>query len=124
MNLDWLLSRRIPSIRFITALEKAFGQAWFDGALSFVDGRFKGEAESQPLPFWILQFWHNLHDIISVKRQWEQAAEWLNRAERMGGDQNATLRQDACHVQDSFSWLEWNGPVRALGANIVTSELA
>lgn len=70
-----LLSRPIPPKTFITKLESALGQAWFDGAKSVVDVRFNNGTER--FPFWIIAFWRQLADLVQKQNIWREGTRWL-----------------------------------------------
>ena len=70
-NPDCLVTREIPSPKFLKRLDEAFGQAWFDGAKSIVDPRFN---ESQDrLPLWTLGFWKRMVSLVQSQAKWAES---------------------------------------------------
>jgi len=89
-------------------LEVAFGQAWFDGARSIQDKRFK----LSWLPLWVVLFWKGMADALEKRSAWQAAAEWVNR----WGKEKELLHEADC-VHEMMTSLSWGVKVSALGAN-------
>jgi len=83
-----LAVRHIPPRTWLQQLEVAFGQAWFDGARSIQDERFK----SSRLPLWVVSFWKGMADALEKRSAWQAAAEWVDR----WGKEKELLREADC----------------------------
>jgi hypothetical protein len=65
-DLTHLATRPIPSKVWINALEKAIGQAWFDGKQSIMDVRYKNSR----LPLYVLSYWREMSDVLEKRAIW------------------------------------------------------
>ncbi|KAI0363681.1 hypothetical protein BV20DRAFT_957785 [Pilatotrama ljubarskyi] len=108
-------SRSIPPATYLAKLKDAFGQAWFDGARSIVDFRFKYSR----LPLYALSYWEEMARIISKQTAWQRAQEWVTQ----WASQYA-LVDLARQVQDVMERLAWGAELRALGAATSVETLA
>ncbi|KIJ45455.1 hypothetical protein M422DRAFT_250768 [Sphaerobolus stellatus SS14] len=120
-TLPWLLSRTVPSLKFLKALENAIGQAWFDGAKSFIDGQFQLETRTTSLLFWVISWWHEVHTLYEVRKRWQNTVAWLKEKAALKGPSHKETQDNMKAILESFSWLEWNGTMQ-LSATI--SEIA
>ncbi|KAG1883682.1 hypothetical protein F4604DRAFT_1920193 [Suillus subluteus] len=66
------LDRSLPPLSLSTQLLNTFSQAYHDGVKSVKDPRFLGN-----LPFWVVQYWHDLGCAIAAKERWSLARDWL-----------------------------------------------
>jgi hypothetical protein len=107
-DLACLAVRHIPPRTWLQQLEVAFGQAWFDGARSIQDERFK----SSRLPLWVVSFWKGMADALEKRSAWQAAAEWVDR----WGKEKELLREADC-VREMMTSLSWGVKVSALGAD-------
>ncbi|KAG1843041.1 hypothetical protein F4604DRAFT_1938376 [Suillus subluteus] len=67
------LDRSLPPLSLSTQLLNTFSQAYHDGVKSVKDPRFLGN-----LPFWVVQYWHDLGCTIAAKERWSLARDWLS----------------------------------------------
>ncbi|CDO76140.1 hypothetical protein BN946_scf185027.g3 [Trametes cinnabarina] len=114
-GLEALTSRPLPPDDFVRKLQKAFGQAWFSGALSVVDGRFK----SSRLPLSALTYWTEMGLIVDKKATWKRALEWLTRWER-----SPDFLKEADHARLLMGSLSWSTRIQALGSDTSAENLA
>lgn len=106
-------TRPIPPAAYIRKLEAAFGQAWFDGAQSIVDHRYKNCC----LPLNVLTYWSEVSAVWEARRAWKTAEEWARgwakeldiRVSVKEGLQQEEIRK----VMDS---LPWGADLRCIGA--------
>jgi hypothetical protein len=106
-NLTCLATRPIPPKAWLTAVETAFGQAWFDGKVSIVDFRYK----SSRFPLWVLSYWKELANSLEKRAVWKAADQWL---EKWGKDEEISDEVDK--VRDMMGCLNWGSDVTTLGA--------
>ena len=107
-DLSCLTTRPIPPKVWINTLEKAFGQAWFDGKQSIMDVRYKNSR----LPLWVLLYWREMSDVLEKWATWKKAEEWLTR----WGKHGETLEQ-ADQVREMMASLNWGSDITVLGAS-------
>lgn len=107
-DLTVLKTRPIPPQQWLHDAVAAFGQAWFDGARSIVDWRFK----QSRLPFWVLTYWQALQEPIRDQAQWNVAQEWLDLHSRGKAHVDAAGR-----VLSSMHALSWGAEITALNSN-------
>ncbi|KAH9855569.1 hypothetical protein C2E23DRAFT_813848 [Lenzites betulinus] len=110
-----LALRPVPSPHFLAGLQKAFGQAWFSGALSLVDYRFKNSR----LPLWALGYWSEVSIAITKVAVWRAAVSWLNGRENLPG-----LEKDAVRAHTYLGQLAWTGRLRIGGGTADIQTLA
>ncbi|KAG1849409.1 hypothetical protein F4604DRAFT_1687439 [Suillus subluteus] len=67
------LDRSLPPLSLSTQLLNTFSQAYHDGVKSVKDPQFLGN-----LPFWVVQYWHDLGCAIAAKERWSLARDWLS----------------------------------------------
>lgn len=115
-DLPAIRTRPLPHPQFVQKLQKAFGQAWFSGALSIVDGRFKDSR----LPLYVITYWMEMTFIYEKKACWLQADVWLRRYE--GRDD--ALVQEGELVRVSMGSLAWGLRLKALEADTGADTLA
>ncbi|KAF5341928.1 hypothetical protein D9611_001095 [Ephemerocybe angulata] len=77
---DVFFSKSIPSPDHVNLLDKAYGQAWLDGAKSIVDRRVVNTMER--LPVWTITVWKVLLGIKGAQREWNRALKWLESEEK------------------------------------------
>lgn len=106
-DITCLKTRPIPPKEWLDKLEKAFGQAWFNGAWSIVDPRYK----SSHLPLWVLTYWREMKSVIEKRSIWQSAEAWLARWGKEGKE-----LEEADRVWEMMSSLTWGLDVTALGA--------
>ncbi|KAH7906400.1 hypothetical protein BJ138DRAFT_1016289 [Hygrophoropsis aurantiaca] len=95
-----LLTRKIPPGDWIHKLDKALGQAWFDGKISLVDFRYGKESR---LPLWTIAYWKEMSIILKKRKIWQSAHQWLS--------QTSQNRRTPC-LAESDSALERMGEMR------------
>lgn len=100
---------------FIEKLEKRFGQAWFDGARSVVDSRYK----LSRLPLYTLAYWREMSRVIEKHSRWRLTSTWLNRYIQQP-EHNALAKK----VHGVLETLAWGGDLRAYGAATTMDSLA
>ncbi|KAH7918522.1 hypothetical protein BV22DRAFT_1051683 [Leucogyrophana mollusca] len=71
-----LETRKIPPAEWIQKIEKALGQAWFDGARSLVDWRYGKDLR---LPLWAITYWKEMSIVLKKRRIWQGANQWLTQ---------------------------------------------
>ncbi|KII84575.1 hypothetical protein PLICRDRAFT_167537 [Plicaturopsis crispa FD-325 SS-3] len=113
-NVDFLLTRPIPSQDFLYKLEDAFGQAWFDGHLSIIDHRFNNGMDR--LPLWSLTVWKELQYRIRARSKWAKSDKWLN-TESSSPDVKAALEQ----ARSCFRFVPWQAEIGSLRGVYTTS---
>jgi hypothetical protein len=96
-------------------LEKDFGQAWFDGARSIKDKRFKDSR----LALCALSYWKEMRVIIEKRAIWQAADEWLARWGKNGEE-----LEEADRARELMSCLPWGQNITALGAGCPKENLA
>jgi hypothetical protein len=74
-NIDFLISRPIPSDDFIHNLKKLLLQAWLDGTQSIVDQRYNDGHDR--LPLWIITYWNDMSQVVSARTSWSKCERWL-----------------------------------------------
>lgn len=114
-DLAMLLKRPIPSDDFIRKLQKVFGPAWFSGARSIVDARYKYSR----LPLAALTYWTEMSIILKKRAAWKQAESWLTRWEREVG-----FLDEADHARILMGSLSWTARIQALGSDTGAENLA
>ncbi|KAI0828201.1 hypothetical protein BC628DRAFT_1417790 [Trametes gibbosa] len=102
-----LAQREIPSPPFLAGLQKAFGQAWFSGAQSLKDYRFKDSR----LPLWALGYWSEASIIVAKKAVWHHAVSWLNGREAL-----SRLGESAGRARACLGKLTWRGRLHVGGS--------
>ncbi|KAI0664773.1 hypothetical protein C8Q70DRAFT_904467 [Cubamyces menziesii] len=113
VGITW--SRPIPPPPFLKDLESAFGQAWFDGAQSIVDSRYK----QSRLPLHALTYWSEMSMTLMKKATWRKAVVWLDKLDEKFV--STGLSQRARGFMDTLAWGE---DLRVLGAATTTDALA
>ncbi|KAG1892801.1 hypothetical protein F4604DRAFT_1968770 [Suillus subluteus] len=107
------LDRSLPPLSLSTQLLNTFSQAYHDGVKSVKDPRFLGN-----LPFWVVQYWHDLGCAIAAKERWSLARDWLS-GQRENADTDLAAAID--EVFSSLRVLGWGttlrGPAAALQKN-------
>jgi hypothetical protein len=96
-----LSTRPLPSLDTLRELDKAFGQAWIDGAQSIIDPRFNEGRDHFPL--WVIEWWRKLSDMVRYQAQWKQAEQWLTTESKTAESAELMSR-----VRDILSVLPWN----------------
>ena len=115
-DLPALADRPLPHPEFLKKLQKAFGQAWFSGALSVVDGRYKDSR----LPLYVITYWVEMTLIYEKRVRWVRADMWLRRYE--GRDD--VLVDEAMRVRASMGSLAWGLRLKGLETDTGTETLA
>jgi hypothetical protein len=103
-----LATRPIPPDDYLAKLESVFGQAWFDGAQSITDTRYKDSR----LPLWTLTFWKEISMVIRKKMLWKRSEAWIAALEGREG-----MLGVVDEAREMLSCLEWGIDLRALGAS-------
>ncbi|KAG2145169.1 hypothetical protein DEU56DRAFT_910292 [Suillus clintonianus] len=101
-DFSYLNTRPIPSAEFLVEINKAFDQAWFDGARSLIDPRYNDGKDR--LPLWTLTWWRELTTVIRAQSAWRTSEAWLAKASLMTGE----APDMTAHVQDMFLAVPWN----------------
>lgn len=101
-DVSYLKTRSIPSANFLTELNKAFGQAWLDGAQSLVDPRYNDGKDR--LPLWTMTWWRELTAAVCAQSAWRKSEEWLSKVSKTG-EAAVTM----AHAQDLFPAVPWKG---------------
>jgi hypothetical protein len=118
-----LLTRPIPPITILTKLDAIFGQAWFDGARSFRDWRYK---ESY-CPLWIVSFWLEAGHAVKGRHKWIDANEWLATARSQENTSKAVVALCDNIRGSLFTELGWNIDMRDVytkgGSTLILSNL-
>ena len=114
-DLTCLETRPIPPKDWLSELERDFGQAWFDGARSINDKRFKDSR----LPLCALSYWKEMGIVIKKRAIWQAADQWLARWGKNGEEM-----EEADRARDLMSCLPWGLDVTALGAGCPKENLA
>jgi hypothetical protein len=71
-----LLSLCIPDTNDLSILKTKFLKAERDGFLSFIYPVNKSVSGIK-LPFWVVDFWQAIHQVISSKAVWSTAVQWI-----------------------------------------------
>ncbi len=114
-DLKVLARRPVPSMKFLAKLQKAFGQAWFSGARSIVDGSRKHSR----VPLQALTYWTEVQILLLKKAKWQSAEMWLTRWER-----EPDFLEEADHTRILLGSLPWSARVQALGSDTSADNLA
>ncbi|OSC96522.1 hypothetical protein PYCCODRAFT_1379012 [Trametes coccinea BRFM310] len=114
-TLEALESRPLPPDDLVRKLQQAFGQAWFNGAQSLVDRRFK---QSKLLLF-VLTYWTEMGLVVSKKAIWKRAVDWLTRWE-----QDTNFLKEADRARSLMDLLPWSARIKALGSDTGAENLA
>ena len=114
-DITCLKTRPVPPKEWLDQLEKEFGPAWFKGARSIVDPRYK----SSHLPLWVLTFWRETKGVIEKRSIWQSAEAWLARWGKEGKE-----LEEADRVREMMSSLTWGQDITALGAGTSKESLA
>ncbi len=116
LNAVSMKSRPIPPSDYIKTLWSAFGQAWFDGAQSVVDFRYK----QSRLPLYVITYWDEMSRALQHAKSWKRARGWaMSWLSKL--DDGEMLREAVGGVLDS---LAWGLGLRALGASSTVDSLA
>ncbi|KAH7903096.1 hypothetical protein BJ138DRAFT_1197369 [Hygrophoropsis aurantiaca] len=107
-DLECLKTRKIPPAQWLEAMEKAFGQAWFDGAKSIIDFSVVGSR----LPLWTLTYWKEISLVFRKKALWNNAHRWLAR---MGQEGNLYCLEETDQARHAMGALCWGAPFHAIG---------
>lgn len=110
-----LATLSIPPKHYIQNLEKAFGQAWFDGSQSIVDFRNK----LSWLPLWTITYWKEMSLVLEKREIWRKANEWLAKWEK-----HSKTLDEADKVHCMMTDLNWSSDITALGAACPKHNLA
>ncbi|TFY61180.1 hypothetical protein EVJ58_g4673 [Rhodofomes roseus] len=113
-DLPAIATRPLPPSKHLGNLHSAFGQAWFDGARSVVDWRYKDSR----LPLYTLTYWMEMEIAADKQAQWRRSEEWLGR---WGERVNIKATDEA---RDALQTLGWNSDYRALDAASSVAVLA
>ena len=113
-----ILSRWIPSLEFLSQLEKSFGQAWFNGAKSVVDPRFNEGRDR--LPLWIITYWREIAWCKELQSIWVASMSWLDREESKGKTSLELIQ----NVRQLLGELSWNEKMSYCRGTTSTPELA
>ncbi|KAI0669608.1 hypothetical protein C8Q78DRAFT_977184 [Trametes maxima] len=114
-DLQVLAKRPLPSAEYVHSLHKAFSSAWFSGARSVIDNRYK----QSRLPLSALTVWSEMHRIVAKAAVWRLAEQWLGRWEREPG-----FLEEADHARILMGVLPWGARVQALGSDTAAENLA
>ncbi|TFK81466.1 hypothetical protein K466DRAFT_656140 [Polyporus arcularius HHB13444] len=106
--------RPIPPSGYIQALRNAFGQAWFDGAQSVIDFRYKHSR----LPLHVLTYWDEMAVALQNQSAWRKALGWARVQLAMLADTNL-----AGKVEGVLDVMAWGLGLRALGASASVDSL-
>jgi hypothetical protein len=106
-DITCLKTRPIPPKAWLEQLEKDFGQAWFNGARSIEDKRYK----KSRLQLFALTYWKEMRIIIEKRAMWQAADEWLARWGKSG-----ELLEEADRTREMMTCLTWGFDITALGA--------
>ncbi|KAH7912046.1 hypothetical protein BJ138DRAFT_1112718 [Hygrophoropsis aurantiaca] len=117
-ELTCLRTRKIPPSEWIQKLEKAFGQAWFDGAQSIVDRQF---GQQSRLPLWVITYWKETSIIIQKRGKWKDGTSWLNA---MGQDHKNPCIGEADEARETLSSLAWGATLCGVGRGLTVEVLA
>ncbi|KAG1878191.1 hypothetical protein F4604DRAFT_1923751 [Suillus subluteus] len=110
------LDRSLPPLSLSTQLLNTFSQAYHDGVKSVKDPRFLGN-----LPFWVVQYWHDLGCAIAAKEHWSLARDWLS-GQRENADTDLAAAID--EVFSSLWVLGWGTTLRGPAAALQVLDLA
>ncbi|KAG1832274.1 hypothetical protein F4604DRAFT_1946219 [Suillus subluteus] len=110
------LDRSLPPLSLSTQLLNTFSQAYHDGVKSVKDPRFLGN-----LPFWVVQYWHDLGCAIAAKERWSLARDWLS-GQRENADTDLAAAID--EVFSSLWVLGWGTTLRGPAAALQVLDLA
>ena len=102
-----LKTRPIPPKAWLEQLDKDFGQAWFNGARSIEDKRYKNSR----LQVCALTYWKEMRIVIEKQAMWQAADEWLARWGKSGEQ-----LEEADRAREMMSCLPWGFNITALGA--------
>jgi len=114
-DLTCLKTRPIPPKDWLEELEKDFGQAWYDGARSLQDKRYKNSR----LPLYVLSYWKEMRIVIEKRAVWQAADEWLARWGKDGEE-----LEEADRARELMSCLLWSLDITTLGAGCPKENLA
>ncbi|KAG1846750.1 CHAT domain-containing protein [Suillus subluteus] len=90
--------------------------AYHDGVKSVKDPQFLGN-----LPFWVVQYWHDLGCAIAAKERWSLACDWLS-GQRENADTDLAAAID--EVFSSLRVLGWGTTLRGPAAALQVLDLA
>ncbi|KAF9034205.1 hypothetical protein BDZ89DRAFT_1111113 [Hymenopellis radicata] len=118
-----LMRRPVPSDDYLTKLDRAFGQKWFDGAKSIVDPRYNDGRERFPL--WVLAFWREMNQVAKKQRQWRESLQYLDCLKKKCSDETARAMLDAVtRVELRLEDIGWNQPLAYTSTTVTTLDLA
>ncbi|TFY54559.1 hypothetical protein EVJ58_g8792 [Rhodofomes roseus] len=100
-----LRSRPLPPTIILRQLQASFGQAWFDGAQSIVDWRYKDSR----VPLYALTFWLETERARTHQTVWHAAEEWMTRWGR-------SIVKEVDEARDGLAVIPWAADYRALNA--------
>ncbi|KAF7972493.1 hypothetical protein HWV62_17856 [Athelia sp. TMB] len=108
-NLDFLLTRKIPSDHVIRELNKIAAQKWLDGAQSIVDHRVNDSQDR--LPLWILSYWKEMSAVVKGKASWARAERILSVGpETVTAAQSEAVTEVFANAHAFLDQLGWNTP--------------
>ncbi|KAF4590802.1 hypothetical protein EYR40_009399 [Pleurotus pulmonarius] len=105
---ECILERTIPPKSFLASLEKACGQAWFDGAQSVIDHRYNDGLDR--LPRFVITFWREMVRIQEKRKTWERSFTWLSKEEKRL-NQTAGDVEIVRNAMGYFKVIGWNTPL-------------
>ena len=79
-----LLSLCIPDTKDLSKLKTKFLEAEQDGFVSFIYPVNKSVSGIK-LPFWVVDFWQAIHQVISSKAVWSTAVQWIQSKGELWG---------------------------------------
>ena len=120
-DLTYLFERSIPPKEYVTTLDQAFGQAWFDGAKSIIDPRFNNGTER--LPLWILTFWRDMDHVSRSQLTWKRSISWLDKEKTKHINNHNTLAI-IDRVKTKLASMGWNNPLSYCSKAVKTMQLS
>jgi hypothetical protein len=100
---DTLVEHPIPDAAAWEAMNKAFGQCWFNGSASITDPRHNDGHTMFPL--YALKYWQLARLAVEKQRRWRKVMKWVNKQLRDAvNEETKALLQAAIERMEVLPW--------------------
>ncbi|KAF8594410.1 hypothetical protein BDV93DRAFT_515810 [Ceratobasidium sp. AG-I] len=96
-----------PPLPVVLGLEKALGQAWFNGMCSVEDTFYVG----YKVPFWCLTLWRELAYVFAARENWRVVEERITSCKHRDHEIHLQIRQVADRLLGLLQQLAWRVPI-------------
>jgi hypothetical protein len=74
-DVSCLMTRKLPSLEFVTDAAETVGSALLNDAQSIMDPDYKGPG----LPIWGIEYWIEMHQVHVMQALWQGNLDWLDK---------------------------------------------